>query len=119
MTTRILPPDEWPRLIGTELETVWPHLPQDRCQVIVVERDGEIVACWMVMTMLHLEGVWIAPAYRKSGSVARRLIAKMRELVGCQVAVTSALTPEVRTLIEKLGGTLLPGEHFALPAKGL
>jgi hypothetical protein len=60
MTRRILPAAEWSRLVGTELENVWPHLDPDRSVVIVVEDEGQIIGCWSAFDVLHAEGIWIA-----------------------------------------------------------
>ena len=78
--TRILPPDEWPRLVGTEAETVWPYLPET-AHVLVIERGQEIVGCWVLAPLFHVECLWIAPTCRKTTSVARRLWSDMRRLI--------------------------------------
>jgi hypothetical protein len=118
--TRVLPPAEWSRLQGTELDGVTAHLPPT-AQIVVVEQDGAIVACWAAFNVLHVEGIWIAPAHRRSGSVARRLLRAMRQVVasfGCRSAMTAALTDEVDGFITRLGGTRVPGTHFLLPFEG-
>jgi hypothetical protein len=53
--TRLLPREEWARLAGTELETVYPVLPQGS-HVIVIEDDGRIVGCWAVYPQWHVHG---------------------------------------------------------------
>lgn len=114
--TRTLPQAEWPRLVGTELETVWPHLDPSRATVIVVERAGQILACWAKLTVTHLEGLWIAPAHRK-GTVGGRLLAAMRAAVqadGSPTVMTSALSPDIEALITHYGGQPLPGAHFVM-----
>lgn len=117
MTTRELPKSEWSRLVGTELETVVPHLP-DAARVLVVEDDGEIVGCWAFFAVIHAEGVFIAPQHRGKSAVARRLVRGMRDIVcsmGANVVATAAMTDDVRGLIQGLGGVELPGTHYALP----
>lgn len=118
MTTRVLPPAEWPRLAGTELETVWPQLPRDAAVVLVVEDGDAIIACWALITVRHVEGVWIAPEHRGRASVARRLLSGMRELTGGGAVFTAALTPEVEALLEGLRAEKLPGEHYVLTLGG-
>lgn len=119
MRTRLLPPEEWPRLAGTELETVWPHLSGASAQVIVVEDElGNICACWCAFTSVHVEGLWIAPAHRLRASVARRLWQAMRRHVfslGSGAVMTAALSDDVRELLETAGATKLPGDHYVLP----
>jgi len=119
MTTRVLPPAEWPRLLGTELETVVPVLPED-AEVLVVEHDGAIVGCWALYPLLHVEGVWVAPEHRGRGGVFRRLLTGMRTLVhghGREVVQTGALWGDegavVATMLQKLGAVELVGRHFA------
>lgn len=118
MTSRLLPPMDWARLAGTELETVWPHLPES-ARVIVVEDDGgQIVGCWCLFTTVHVEGVWVHPDYRGKGSVARRLLVMMRQQardLGAVAVMTGALTAQVRRLIATLGGTRVPGEQYVIP----
>jgi N-acetylglutamate synthase-like GNAT family acetyltransferase len=117
-TTRVLPHNEWSRLAGTELETLAPILNPETTRIVVVERDGVIVACWAVTIMVHLEGIWIAPSHRKSASVGRALLQSAREQVralGGRWAITGATTDDVRGLISKLGGERLPGESYIVP----
>jgi len=61
MNDRILPPEEWSRLNGTEAESVWPMLNPGSARVLVVEEGAEIVATWTFLTVLHAECLWIAP----------------------------------------------------------
>lgn len=121
MTTRVLPPHEWPRLDGTELETVWPHLDPDQADVIVVEDDGRLVACWALLRVYHVEGVWVDPQYRKRSTVPLRLLEAMRaqcKRLKIPRVVTSALSDDVRKLIVHLRGVVLPGDHYVIPMEG-
>lgn len=116
LQTRILPAEEWPRLAGTELETVWPLLPHDTAQVLVVERNGEIVACWSLMPVYHVEGLWLAPG--SGGGVFRALIRAMRALVrekGVTAVLTNACTPAVERLIQTARGRQVPGTTHLIP----
>lgn len=118
MTTRLLEPSEWPRLAGTELETVWPHLDPLQAHIVVVEADGAIVGCWAAFRQIHVEGVWIAEAHRGKAGVARRLLAGMRRTaraMGARSVATAALTDDVRGILDGLGATKLPGDHYAMP----
>lgn len=117
MTHRVLPRTEYPKLAGTELETVWPVLPEDAL-VLVVEDGAEIVACWALLTVRHVEGLWIAPAHRGKGSVARRLLAGMRTLVGVRPVVTAAMTDEIRGLLDRIAAQKLPGDHYVMTLGG-
>ena len=121
MTTRILPREEWPRLAGTEAEAVWPSLDPEQARVIVVEHEGRIVGTWTALRMVHMECVWIAPEYRGSFGVAKRLLRGMRSVAGgwgAKAVLTAALTDQVRALIDSLGGSKLPGDHYVMPVEG-
>jgi hypothetical protein len=122
MTRRLLPSAEWSKLVGTELEDVWPHLDPDRSVVIVVEDEGQIIGCWSAFDVLHAEGIWIADAHRRRGHVARLLLAGMSETAltrGVQTLATSAITDDVAALAERLGGVPVPGRHFVLQVENL
>jgi ribosomal protein S18 acetylase RimI-like enzyme len=111
-----LPREEWARLDGTELETVYPVLPDD-AEVVIVEDDGRIVACWAAFNRTHVECVWIHPSYRKRVSVARRLLVGMFDLLRrrhVKVVNTASCSDEVSRLLLKLGAVELVGAHYAL-----
>ncbi len=121
MISRVLPKEEWPRLKGTEAETVWPHLNPARASVIVVEDDGLIVGCHVLMYVLHAECLWIAPEHRGKGSVARRLWMAVQRAVrscGATSLVTGACDDTVRGLLMHVGATRLPGEQYTVPIRG-
>ena len=42
LTTRVLPPEDWGLLAGTEAEPVLPHLDPAQAQALVVEVDGAV-----------------------------------------------------------------------------
>lgn len=121
MTTRLLPEEEWPRLKGTELESVWPILQGENAKVIVVEEgegaSAKIVGTWAVYPMIHCEGVWIDESHRGKAGVARRLIAAMKEEVtkfGARGMITAAINDEVAKMINALGGVEIPGRAFVV-----
>jgi hypothetical protein len=119
MRTRILPPEEWSRLIGTEAELVWPLVDPLSAEIVVVEDGKEIVGTWMLMKVVHAECMWISPKHRGSFAVAKRLIRGMHDLArnwGVSSVLTSSLDSHVSDLITRLGGTPLPGTSFMLPA---
>lgn len=122
MTTRLLPPSEWDRLAGTELETVHPHLPESARVIVVEDEAGAIVGCWCVFTSVHAEGVWIAPEHRTRGTVARRLLVGLRhqlEDLGATAVMTGAVSDDVRALIARLQGQPLPGEQYVIRRENL
>lgn len=118
MTTRILPPEEWPKLAGTLLEAAWPHLDHERARIVVVEDEGQIVGCLSLFPVWHLEGAWVAPAYRARIGVGRRLLTAIRETirtVGATEVWTMAVNREASRMCRRFGSaTLLACEHFAV-----
>ncbi len=118
LQTRILPPDEWPRLAGTEAEALIGHLDPAHAAVLVVERGGEIVGTWVALQTLHAECVWVSTAVGNPVGVARKLIDGMFDIArasGLRSIYTSAMTDEVRGMIERLGGSELPGSAHVIP----
>lgn len=72
---RILPREEWHRLAHTDIQAVRQYVNPDDMEVCVVENAlGDIIACWAVIRIVHLEGVWIHPDYRFRPSIARKLL---------------------------------------------
>lgn len=118
MTTRVLPLEEWGRLVGTELETVYPHLDTQRARIVVVEDEGGvIVGCWALYPLVHAEGVWIAPAHRGKAGVARQLYRGMVQTarrMEVQTVLTAAIDEHVEDLLAHLKAQQLPGKHFVL-----
>lgn len=119
MTSRILPPEEWERLDGTEAETIWPMLDRAKTQIVVVEQDGEIVGCHVLLLVLHAECLWVHPAHRGKSSVARRLWAAVqqtaRDTFRVRTIATAACSDEVRELLRHVGAVTLPGTHHVIP----
>lgn len=121
MKSRILPPEEWERLEGTEVESIVPGLDPKHVAVLVVEDGDRIIGTWVLMRMAHVECFWIAPEHRGKAGVAARLLRSMRGLLmdwGTPCPLTASVTPEMTKMIKRLGGLPLPGEHFALPLGG-
>jgi N-acetylglutamate synthase-like GNAT family acetyltransferase len=117
MQTRLLPPDEWGKLDGTELETVYPYLDRIRAHVIVVEDHGQIVGSWALFPLIHAEGIHIAPEHRGKTAVARRLLKAMRSTaraMGAQCINTAATDDDVKRMLITMGATRLPGAHYTL-----
>lgn len=117
MTRRMLPPQEWAKLAGTELESVWPLLPVDRAGVLVVEDGDQIVGCWAFITQLHAEGLWIAPDKRKGTSVQRHLLRGLREIAaacGAPTVWTGSVDAQVDHLCEHVGAQELPMKNWIM-----
>lgn len=121
MTTRILPPAEWPRLAGTEAAALWPLLDPAKAQIVVVEVDGAIVATHTLMWVLHAECLWVHPAWRGRLRVLRRLWATVQAVaraMGAQTLATAACDDGVRALLARAHAQPLAGEHFVVTVQG-
>ena len=114
-TSRELPPEEWPRLETLGLAQ---NLPDPSAAAIcVVERDGAIVATWVAMTTIHLEGCAIAPRCQKSPGVVKALVEGMNALLAARnipQVLTVTQTEAVAVLAAKLGGEPV-GTLWVLP----
>jgi len=120
MQSRLLDRDDWHRLSPDRLPVEARDLMPPETVVLVVERDGEIVASWIAMPVWHVEGVWVAPAHRKNATVAKRLLTGMRGVLralGLRRVITHALDDEVRGLLAHLDATPLPGTAYSIPVE--
>lgn len=118
MKARILPPEEWSRLIGTEAELVWPQVDSLNADVLVVEDGDEIVGTWMFLKVVHAECFWISPKHKASFAVGKRLIQGLRDQGkkwGVASVITGSVDPHVTDMIERFGGKPMPCESFILP----
>jgi hypothetical protein len=122
LTSRELPPTEWPRLDGTELERMWPVLDPDHATVVVVEDEaGMIVGTWAVMAVVHAEGFGVSLAHRQDSRVLRLLMKtghRVMARLGIASFVTAASTPEMATYLTRLQGIELPARFFTVPLRG-
>lgn len=118
MTSRILPQAEWPRLEGTEAGDAWPSFDPLRTAVVVVERDGAIVGCHVLMYILHAECLWLAESERGKGTAARRLwcaVRRQARALGARAFWTAAVDDKVRGLLEHVSAVPVPGAHYCVP----
>ena len=122
MITRILPPSEYQKLLGTELGILVEsgRIPENT-EVLVVEDGDRIVGCWSLMRYYHCEGIWIHPDYRLKPSVTRRLWTGMQDLAamkGINVLLTGCLQRKIQRLLERAGAVQIPGLTYAIPVGG-
>lgn len=111
----MLPPEEWSRLVGTDLADV--PLTPHTC-VVVVEDGARIVGCWAFVLCLHGENLWIADDHRKKGAVARRLLAGAATVAtdtGVRAVCVGVVDPLVATFVNRLGGVVLDGVPYVMP----
>lgn len=98
---RILPPEEWKRLPA---DLVAP-LDPEYSYIAVVEYDGAIVARWMALNTVHVDGCYISPHHR-GPTVTRELVVAMfgaLEAAGVQSILTLIADPKVMELARHLG----------------
>ena len=118
LTTRVLPPDEWQRLPEADLPALLAYVAPEDVQVMVVEDRGQIVGCWAVLRMTHVEGLWIAPEYRGHVGVARRLLTATVRAARAWAhgwVMTGATTPQITTMLMKMGAVRIPMETYVMP----
>ena len=115
-------PAEWQeRLVGTALDGA-PLVEGLSAAIVVEDEDGVVVACWGIMTTVHVEGLWIAESHRGHPGVARALLSTtVQELQRNDVreVLTQSLTPEIDAMITKVGGSKVPGQTWVIPVRAL
>ncbi len=81
---RILPVEEIERAVNAGGPLAELQVSTDALKsmgVAVVEDDARIVAYWVVWTGLHVEPLWVDPAYRRNPAVIRGIVQGMEALV--------------------------------------
>jgi hypothetical protein len=114
ITTRELPPSEWPRV--THIPPYNLGLPPDNghWRIIVAEDAGEIVGCVALHSQVHFDPWWIARDRKTNPAIVTGLLATsvgiLRELgvdhVFATIDETHLATQQVA---EHLGFTAAPG----------
>lgn len=120
MTSRILPPEEWPKLAGTEAEGLWPHLHPARTSVVVIEENERLLACHVLSWLLHAECLWTVPDRRSAVTMRRLWRAVQHEAFthwGVHAVITNAVDDRVRTLLAYVGAARMPGDAYIVPVK--
>lgn len=117
MITRILPPAEWER-VPEHLREPMRHMDPKLVRLVVVEELGDIIGCVVLAHTVIADGVWIAPPHRGRASVARRLLAGTRIVAETEFhgdgLVGHGSTPEMVTILKKMGAVELPQPSLAL-----
>lgn len=123
MRTRILWPDEWPRINVPELPPLFPYVAPQNIAVIVAEDEaGEIIGVLSALRVTHLEGIWVKPGLR-GGGVAHALfqqaldVARTRDetwVLGGAADADEAMDGYIR----RLGGFPLPVRFYPMPVGG-
>lgn len=116
MVTRVLHPSEYEKLENFSVSQISNSLPIG-ARVIVVEHEGKVVGTWSLIPYYHLECMEVVEAHRGKGKVARKLLSFMFSLLASlklEAVITSCIDEVTEGMIKKLGGSELPGKHFAL-----
>lgn len=116
MRSRILPAEEWDRIKQTPV-MLFPYTDPSKMDVVVVEDEGEIVACMMVLKATHLEGLWVAPERRKKAGVVRALMRQVVALLnvrGEKWVFGGAEHDQMRGFIQRHNGIPVPMDLYAL-----
>lgn len=113
-------PADWAETLkDTALEVTVPHLASCNGRVAVVTDDaGRVIGTWALLSLLHAEGVWVAPEHQGKGGVARLLMQQMRAFVtdaGAGSVLTGASSPEIARLLERHGATRIEATTYSLP----
>lgn len=119
MRTRVLSPEEWPLLSALDISPALRAIDPSAATVFVAEDGDQIVGAWALITIAHVEGLWIAPAHRKRGRVLLRLWNQLLDLArarGIGSVWTGSVTEEVTALLRARGAERLP-DMFALPLR--
>lgn len=115
---RILPRDEYDRLIGTYLEPLIDALPADTDVIVVEDADGEIVGCSSLFRRDHVEGTWIAEAHRDSPKVFWSLFQGIRTTAkrrGSERILTASMDERMSEFLTRMHAEMLPGTHWVWP----
>jgi GNAT superfamily N-acetyltransferase len=116
--TRVLPQAEWSRVAHLDVSMWLPYVAPEDVRIVVLEDGDRIVGCWGAFRVVHLEGVWVDPAYRRQPHAVQALKDAAIEVASrwAPWAITGAATAAVRRLITRhLGGVPMPMESFAIP----
>ena len=117
MMARILPREEWHRLEVCDLPVLLQHVDPQNVSVVAVEENGELIATLSVLTVTHLEGLWIKPDRRGSPEVVRKLLKKAIEEASKAPdhwVMAQSASPKMDDLIERSGGVEMPVKTFIL-----
>lgn len=113
-TSRILPPEEYYKLeaVGVPADS----LPNPATSLVgVVECDGLIVARWIAMNVVMMEGLRVEEEFRNIPGVARRIVAVMMEELrskNIEAVLTIVQSPEVGGLAMTAGFEFIPGQLY-------
>ena len=116
MIARYLPTEEWSRLERAPV-MLFPYVRPDNIAEVVVEDEGQIVACMTVLKATHYEGLWVDEAHRCNPGVMRALLRQASALArvwGEDWVFGGAEKDQMRAFMERVGGVKVPMDLYAL-----
>ncbi len=122
MQTRVLGAEDWPKIValgGPIPEQLTPERLAE-VQLLGVWQDDQLLAYWLVWQAVHLEPLWVGPAFRGNPAVIRALITGMRQVLQeLEVDLAFALIEAEnlathQSMAERLGFRQVPGQTFFL-----
>lgn len=119
MTRRLLPREDYGRLVGTYLEPIAHALPDDTDVIVVEDDDGRIVGCSSIFSRDHVEGTWIAEDHRSEPAVFWALLHGIQRTArdrGSLRVLTSSMDDRMTEFLEHVAEPL-PGAHFVWPMR--
>jgi hypothetical protein len=114
MTVRELEQHEWPRLETLLNELGMPIPPAATSRIVIAEEDGEIIAWWSAIQVVHLEPIWIHPDHRGGILPGKmwRILRGILETCGVPAAYCFAADETVAGYLHRLGLKVLPYATF-------
>lgn len=121
MITRILPPEEWPRLDFARFSQTGREMDLGDVQVVVVEDNGRIVAYMSVLRITHMEDLWFDPEYRGNAGVAKRMMKAgftAAKKWADRWVWASTESEHMSDIVSRVGGVELPVKSYVIPLGG-
>lgn len=114
---RVLPVDEWPRLLAHEPFASGGLPDPTFWRIIVAEQDQRIVAFVCLWTAIHCEPVWFDPAHRHHPKLFLGLWQAARaEVEACDGQMVFATVdddrPDLQDLWQRFGFVRAPGRMY-------
>lgn len=109
IAARVLPPDEWARLDDTSMRDLWRDFAPT-IDVLVVERDGRIVASVALLPVLHAECLEVAGGPGVRRALWSLLCARVR--ARSTQSVWGAAVDDTMYALLMRHGSAIPGDHF-------
>lgn len=115
---RILPREEYARLVGTYLEPLIEAFPDDADVIVVEDAEGQIVGCSSIFRRDHVEGTWIREGHRNAPAVLWSLLGGIKATArrrGSFRILTASDDERMTEFLHRMRAEELPGVHFVWP----